>query len=56
MKELSINPAHFNAVILKLKMAKILINDRVNKRFIPNISPGSNDFKLMLYFEFKDES
>lgn len=39
----------------KLRKNKLIVDGKLNKRFIPNVSADPKDFKLMLYFEFKDD-
>lgn len=43
--------AHFQVILSKLRKNKIIVNDRINKRFIPQLSKDSKDYKLLLYFD-----
>lgn len=36
------------------KIGVLLENDQLNKRFIPNLSPGANRFDLMILFDIQD--
>ena len=44
---------HFGVIMTKLREAKILINNKINPRFIPNIPPDTEEFQLLLLFEIK---
>lgn len=52
-EENNISPAYFQVIMGKLKRNNVLINNRINPKFIPNITEGSDAFKLMLLFEIK---
>lgn len=54
-EECNISLPYFQVVMGKLRKNKLIINGKLNKRYIPNIPTDAKDFKLMLYFEFKDE-
>lgn len=55
MKDCNIPLSYFQVVISKLRKNKIIINNKINPKFIPNIEDGSNNFKLLLLFDIKDE-
>ena len=46
---------HFQVIMGKLRSSKIIIDGKLNKRFIPKLAEDSKTFKLMLLFEFPDE-
>lgn len=51
--EKDISPAYFQVIMGKLKRNKVLIDNKINPRFIPNIIQDSDSFKLMLLFDIK---
>lgn len=57
MKECNITSSHLQVVMGKLKKAKILIDGRINPKFIPkNLSDEDKSFQLLLYFDLDAES
>ena len=51
-KECNITPAHFQAILGKLRKARIIIDGRINPRFIPkNLNSVDESFQLLLYFD-----
>lgn len=52
----NMSATHFQVILTKLRNSKVIVNDRLNKRFIPHLEKDGKDFKLMLLFEFKDET
>ena len=38
----------------KLRKASIIVDNKINPRFIPNIKEGKENFNLMLMFTFND--
>lgn len=52
MKECNVSSSHFQVIMGKLRKAKILIEGRINPKFIPkNISEGDTSFQLLLHFD-----
>lgn len=52
-----ISLAHFQGIISKLKERQIIVNNKLNPKFIPNIVHENNNFQLLLLFDFtNDES
>lgn len=45
--------AHFQVIVGKLRKNGIIIDNKINPRFLPNIAEGSDSFKLMLLFDIK---
>ncbi len=43
--------SHFQVIMGKLRKHGIIINDKINKRFIPNIKEDAKDFRLIFYFD-----
>lgn len=54
-EECNLSPQHFQSIMSKLKKSKVVENNKINPRFIPNIIDGENNFTLLLSFELKDE-
>lgn len=53
-EECNITLAHFQVIMGKLRKNKVIENNRINPKFIPNIKPNDdNSFKLLLLFELK---
>ena len=38
----------------KLRKAKIVLDNKINPRFIPNVKEENGNFKLLLLFTFDD--
>lgn len=53
-EECDISLPHFQIVIGKLKKANVIIDNKFNPRFIPKVKEGSDNFKLLLLFDFSD--
>lgn len=51
-QKLSIN--HFQGIIAKLKKNNIIIDNKLNLKFIPNLT-NDNNFKLLLLFEYENK-
>lgn len=43
--------SHFQVIMGKLRKHGIIVNDKINKRFIPNIKEEAKDFRLIFYFD-----
>ena len=44
---------HFQVIMGKLRESKVIVNNKINPRFIPNIKEEDGNFKLLLLFDFK---
>lgn len=54
-KECNISTAHFQIIIGKLRKAKLIIDNKLNPKFIPkNLSEEDSAFQLLLYFDLSD--
>ena len=51
---LDIKHPHFQVIMSKLRKAKVVIDGRINPRFIPNVKEENGNFKLLLLFTFDD--
>lgn len=52
-EDCNITQAHFQVVMSELKKNKFIVNGRINPKFIPKLTEGSEYFQLMLLFELK---
>lgn len=52
-EECNITLPHFQVIMGKLRKSQIIVDGKMNPRFIPNIDEESGSFKLLLYFTFK---
>lgn len=50
-EECEISLPHFQVIMGKLRKNKIIVNGKLNPRFVPNIEQDSDSFKLLLYFK-----
>lgn len=53
-EECKLSLAHFQVILGKLKKNKIIIDGRINPKFIPSISEDSENFQLLLLFELSE--
>lgn len=52
-EECNITLPHFQVIMGKLRKNKVIINGKINPRFIPNIDEETGTFQLLLLFELK---
>lgn len=52
-EECNITLPHFQVIMGKLRKSKVIIDGKINQKFIPNIDEESEYFQLMLLFELK---
>ena len=52
-EECNITTPHFQVIISKLKKRKVIVDGKINPRFIPNIEEEKGYFQLLLLFELK---
>ena len=56
-EECGISDAFFHVILSKLKKNKVIVDGRLNPRFIPrNLKPGDNTFQLLLYFDLDERN
>ena len=46
---------HFQVIMSKLRKTKVILDNKINPRFIPNVKEENGNFKLLLLFSFTDE-
>jgi hypothetical protein len=51
-EECNIGKPYFQVIMTKLRKNKLVINGKLNPRFIPNIREEENQFQLLLLFDF----
>ena len=55
--ECQVTNPHFQVIMGKLRKSKIIVDDKLNPKFIPkNIEEGDKSFQLLLYFDLDEES
>lgn len=52
-QECNLSVAYFQAIIGKLRKTKIIIDNKINPRFIPCITEDIDSFQLLINFDFK---
>lgn len=45
--------AHFQLIMSKLRKNKVIVNNKINPRFIPQITEDMESFPLLINFDFK---
>ena len=52
-EECNITLPHFQVIMGKLRKNKVIVDGKINPRFIPNIDEETGTFQLLLLFELK---
>lgn len=52
-EECNITLPHFQVIMGKLRKSKVIVDGKINPRFIPNIIEEGESFKLLLLFELQ---
>ena len=52
-EECNITLPHFQVIMGKLRSSKVIIDGKINPRFIPNIEEENGFFKLLLLFDLQ---
>jgi hypothetical protein len=50
----NISLQHFQVIMGKLRKKKVIIDNKLNPKFIPNTKEGASHFKLLLLFDFNE--
>ena len=45
--------AHFQLIMSKLRKNRVIVNNKINPRFISQITEGMESFPLLINFDFK---
>lgn len=51
-EECDISLPHFQVIMGKLKKNKVIIDGKINPRYIPSVDEENGSFKMMLLFDF----
>ena len=52
-EECNISLAHFQVIMGKLRKGKVILDNKINPRFIPSVEDDDGVFKLLILFELK---
>lgn len=52
-EECNITLPHFQVIMGKLRKNKVIVDGKLNPRFIPNVKEESGSFRLLLYFKLQ---
>lgn len=52
-EECNLKLPHFQVIMGKLRKSRVIEDNKINPRFIPNINEESGNFQLLLFFELK---
>ena len=52
-EECNITHPHFQVIMGKLRKNKVIVDGKINPRFIPNVNEETGTFQLLLLFELK---
>lgn len=52
-EECNITLPHFQVILGKLRKNKVIVDGKINPKFIPNINADNDVFQLLLLFELK---
>ena len=52
-EECDITLPHFQIVMSKLRKNKVIVDNKINPRYIPNLKESNGSFKMMLLFDFQ---
>lgn len=55
-EELGLSLAHFQIILTKLKKVNVIVDNKVNPKFIPKIREGEKYFQLLLLFDLNEVS
>lgn len=53
-EECNISSAHFQVIMGKLRKNNIIIDNKINPRYLPNINEENGSFKLLLLFDINE--
>ncbi len=53
-EECNVTLSHFKVIMMKLRKKKVIVDGKINPRFIPNIVEEDGYFKLLLLFDLKE--
>ena len=50
-EECNMTVPHFQVILGKLRKNKLIVDNKINKRFIPQLPENPKEFKLLLFFD-----
>ena len=54
--EFGLSQQNFQVIMAKLRQKNVIINGRINKRFIPSVTKDADEYRLIIHFRIpKDE-
>lgn len=53
-EECDISSAHFQVIMGKLRKSNLIIDNKINPRYLPNINEENGSFKLLLLFDINE--
>lgn len=54
-EDCKISVPHFQVILGKLKKNKVIIDNKINPRYIPNLKEENGSFKMLLLFDLEDK-
>ena len=51
-EDCNISSASFQVAMSKLRKNNVIVNNRINPRYLPNIKEENGSYRLLLYFDF----
>lgn len=54
MEECNIKAPHFQVMLGNLRKNGIIVDNQINKRYIPNIKEDKNSFQLLIHFDINE--
>lgn len=54
MEKCGFSAAHYQAILGSLRKNKMLFNEKINKKFIPQLSQDAKEFKYLLLFDINE--
>lgn len=55
-EECNITLPHFQVIMGKLRKSRIIVDGKINQKFIPNIDDSEGNFKLLMFFDFVERN
>lgn len=53
--ELGISIDNFFVLLSRIKKKKMIVDGKINKRFIPSLKDNAKEFKMLIYFELNND-
>lgn len=49
-EEFGLSPQNFQVIMAKLRRKNVIVDGKINKRFIPMITPDAEEYRLLIHF------